>query len=107
MDFTEATKSGKVAGAISLDFILGANFSKGIGAPKNTPAEIIDRLNKEINAGLADPKIQIIAEEAEKGGKIIRAANGFTVEQVCALRGWRARRPNVSSLAGAPSRSRA
>src|SRR6185369_8424885 len=30
----------------------------GIGAPKNTPAEIIDKLNKEINAGLADPKIK-------------------------------------------------
>jgi tripartite-type tricarboxylate transporter receptor subunit TctC len=30
----------------------------GLGAPKNTPAEIIDKLNKEINAGLADPKIR-------------------------------------------------
>ena len=30
----------------------------GIGAPKNTPAEIVERLNKEINAGLADPKIK-------------------------------------------------
>ena len=29
----------------------------GIGAPRNTPAEIIDRLNKEINAALADPKM--------------------------------------------------
>src|SRR5690349_14718535 len=28
----------------------------GIGAPKNTPADIIDKLNREINAGLADPK---------------------------------------------------
>ena len=28
----------------------------GVGAPKNTPTEIIDKLNKEINAGLADPR---------------------------------------------------
>jgi tripartite-type tricarboxylate transporter receptor subunit TctC len=30
----------------------------GIGAPKNTPAEIVERLNKEINAGLADPNLK-------------------------------------------------
>ena len=30
----------------------------GVGAPKNTPAEIVDKLNKEINAGLADPKMK-------------------------------------------------
>ena len=67
----------------------------GIGAPRNTPAEIIDKLNKEINAGLADPKIKarladlggtvlsfspadfgkFIADETEKWGKVIRAAN--------------------------------
>ena len=67
----------------------------GIGAPKNTPTEIVDRLNKEINAGLADPKInerladlggtplvgspadfgKLIADETEKCAKVIRAAN--------------------------------
>ena len=67
----------------------------GIGAPKNTPAEIVEKLNKEINAGLADPKIKarlaelggdvlalspadfgkLIAEETEKWAKVIRAAN--------------------------------
>jgi tripartite-type tricarboxylate transporter receptor subunit TctC len=67
----------------------------GIAAPGNTPAEIIDKLNKEINAGLADPKIKarfaalgstvlpgspgdfgkLIAEETEKWAKVIRAAN--------------------------------
>jgi Tripartite tricarboxylate transporter family receptor len=67
----------------------------GIGAPKNTPAEIIDTLNKEINAALADPNMKarladlggtalalspadfgkFIAEEIEKWGKVIRAAN--------------------------------
>jgi hypothetical protein len=31
----------------------------GLGAPKNTPAEVIDKLNKEIDAGLADPKIKV------------------------------------------------
>src|SRR5256886_12902903 len=42
------------------DFVPGYEASSwyGIGAPRNTPAEIIDRLNKEINAGLAEPKIQ-------------------------------------------------
>ena len=67
----------------------------GIGAPKNTPYEIIDKLNKEINAGLADPKLKaqladlggiilrgspgdfrtLIAEETEKWAKVIHAAN--------------------------------
>jgi len=41
------------------DFLPGYETSawQGVGAPKNTPVEIIDRLNKEINTGLADPKI--------------------------------------------------
>jgi tripartite-type tricarboxylate transporter receptor subunit TctC len=67
----------------------------GVGAPRNTPPEIIDKLNKEINAGLADPKLKariedlgytpfasssrdfgrVIADDAEKWGKVIRAAN--------------------------------
>jgi len=67
----------------------------GVGAPKATPAEIIDKLNKEINAGLADPKIKarlanlggdvlalspadfskLIADETEKWGKLIRTLN--------------------------------
>jgi tripartite-type tricarboxylate transporter receptor subunit TctC len=67
----------------------------GLGAPKNTPVEVIDKLNKEIDAGLTDPKIKarlgdldgtvlggspadfgkLIAEETEKWGKVIRAAN--------------------------------
>ncbi len=67
----------------------------GICAPKNTPVEIVDRLNKEINAALADPKMKaqfaalgaermpmtptdfgkFIAEETEKWGKVIREAN--------------------------------
>ena len=42
------------------EFVPGYEASAwyGIGAPKNTPAEIVDKLNKEINAGLADPKIR-------------------------------------------------
>jgi tripartite-type tricarboxylate transporter receptor subunit TctC len=68
---------------------------KGIGAPKNTPPEIIDMLNEEINAALADPKFnarlvdlggvpmsmtaaefgKFVGAETEKWGKIIRAAN--------------------------------
>jgi tripartite-type tricarboxylate transporter receptor subunit TctC len=40
----------------------------GVGAPKNTPSEIIDKLNKEINAGLADPKLK--ARIADLGGMV-------------------------------------
>ncbi len=41
----------------------------GVGAPKATPAEIVEKLNKEINAGLADPKIK--ARFAELGGDVL------------------------------------
>ena len=53
------------------DFLPGyeASLMDGLGAPKNTPAEIIDRLNKEINAGLADPKIK--ARFADLGATVI------------------------------------
>jgi tripartite-type tricarboxylate transporter receptor subunit TctC len=67
----------------------------GVGAPRNTPAEVIDELNKEINAALADPKMttrfadlgaavvtgsptdlaKLIAGETEKWGKVIREAH--------------------------------
>jgi tripartite-type tricarboxylate transporter receptor subunit TctC len=67
----------------------------GVGVPKNTPTEIIEKLNKEINSILADPKMQarladlggtslalstadfgkLIADDTEKWGKVIRAAN--------------------------------
>jgi tripartite-type tricarboxylate transporter receptor subunit TctC len=67
----------------------------GIGAPRDTPAEIVDKLNKEINAGLADPALKarigdlggtpltmssaefekLIAADTEKWGKVVRAAN--------------------------------
>jgi tripartite-type tricarboxylate transporter receptor subunit TctC len=50
------------------DFLPGYEASgiNGLGAPKNTPADIIETLNKEVNAGLADPKIK--ARLAELGG---------------------------------------
>ena len=79
------------------DFVPGDQASQwyGIGAPRNTPLEIVDRLNKEINAGLVDPKLKerlaavggtplvgspadfgkLIADEVEKWGKVARAAN--------------------------------
>ena len=41
----------------------------GLGAPKNTPAEVVDKLNREINAALADPKIK--ARLAEIGGTVL------------------------------------
>jgi len=49
------------------EFLPGYEASawQGVGVPKDTPAEIIDRLNKEINAGLADPKLK--AKLAEQG----------------------------------------
>jgi tripartite-type tricarboxylate transporter receptor subunit TctC len=79
------------------EFVPGYEASSwyGVGAPKATPAEIVDKLNKEINAGLADPKIEarlanlggdvlalspadfskLIADETEKWGKLIRTLN--------------------------------
>ena len=79
------------------DFVPGYESAdwKGIGAPRNTPFEIIDKLNKEIAGALADPKInarlaelgstplslsradfgKLVAYETEKWGKVIRAAN--------------------------------
>jgi tripartite-type tricarboxylate transporter receptor subunit TctC len=53
------------------DFVPGyeATTWNGIGAPRNTPVEIIDRLNKAINAGLADPKIK--ARIAELGSVVL------------------------------------
>ena len=58
---TTATRSEALPDVPTVgDFVPGYEASTwyGIGAPKNTPAEIIDKLNKEINAGLADPKIR-------------------------------------------------
>ena len=79
------------------EFVRGYEASGwyGIGAPKNTPTEIIDRLNKEINAALADPKMKarladlgavpmsmtpaefgkFIADETEKWAKVVQTAN--------------------------------
>ena len=79
------------------DFLPGYEASgwQGLTAPKNTPPEIIDKLNKEVNAALADPKIKVrlmdlggtvlagsptdfgrlIANETEKWAKVIRAVN--------------------------------
>jgi tripartite-type tricarboxylate transporter receptor subunit TctC len=78
------------------EFVPGYEFSfwTGIGAPRNTPAEIVDKLNAEINAALADPKMKarlaewgatalpgspadfgkLIAEETEKWGKVVKFA---------------------------------
>jgi tripartite-type tricarboxylate transporter receptor subunit TctC len=79
------------------EFVPGYEASSwyGVGAPKATPAEIVDKLNKEINAGLADPKMKarladlgnaplalspadfgkLIADETEKWGNVTRALN--------------------------------
>jgi len=79
------------------EFVPGYEISAwyGVGAPKGTPAEVIDKLNREINEILADPKAKarladlggtalvgspadfgkFIADETEKWGKVVRAAN--------------------------------
>jgi tripartite-type tricarboxylate transporter receptor subunit TctC len=41
----------------------------GVGVPRNTPVEIVEKLNKEINAGLADPKLK--AQLADLGGTML------------------------------------
>jgi tripartite-type tricarboxylate transporter receptor subunit TctC len=53
------------------DFVPGYEASgfAGIGAPRDTPAEIIDMLNKELNAGLADSKIK--TRIVELGGTVL------------------------------------
>jgi tripartite-type tricarboxylate transporter receptor subunit TctC len=78
------------------DFVPGFEASGwfGVGAPKNTPAEIVARLNMEINAGLADPRVKgrladlgsvafvnspadfvrFISDETEKWAKVIKFA---------------------------------
>src|SRR5207237_56527 len=79
------------------EFVPGYEASNwyGVGVPRNTPADIVEKLNKEINAAFADPKMKarladlggtplagspsdfgrLIASETEKWGKVIRAAN--------------------------------
>jgi tripartite-type tricarboxylate transporter receptor subunit TctC len=53
------------------DFLMSFETSAwfGLGAPRNTPDEIVDRLNKEVNAGLADPKLK--ARFADLGSTVI------------------------------------
>jgi tripartite-type tricarboxylate transporter receptor subunit TctC len=46
-----------------------ASLVYGVGAPRNTPAEIIEKLNNEINAALADPKIK--ARLADMDGMVL------------------------------------
>ena len=95
---TTATRSDALPDLPTIsDFVPGYETSSwsGIGAPKNTPVEIVDKLNKEINAALADPKVKarladlgsvpmplssadfgnLISESVEKWGKVIRTAN--------------------------------
>jgi tripartite-type tricarboxylate transporter receptor subunit TctC len=95
---TTATRSEVLPDVATIgEFVPGYEASNwfGVGAPKNTPSQIIDKLNEEINAGLADPKIKsqlaslggtvlggsaadfgkLIADDTEKWGKVIRAAN--------------------------------
>jgi tripartite-type tricarboxylate transporter receptor subunit TctC len=92
---TTATRSDALPNVPTVgEFVPGYEASGwfGIGAPKNTPSEIIDKLNKEINAGLADPKIKarlvdlggmvlsgspadfvkLIADDTEKWGKVVK-----------------------------------
>jgi tripartite-type tricarboxylate transporter receptor subunit TctC len=95
---TTATRSDALPDIPTVgEFVPGYEASGwfGVGAPKNTPAAIIDKLNKEVNAALADPKMKVrladlggmvfpgspaefgklIADATEKWGKVIRAAN--------------------------------
>ncbi|MGB6940132.1 MAG: tripartite tricarboxylate transporter substrate-binding protein [Xanthobacteraceae bacterium] len=58
---TSATRSAALPDVPTVsEFVPGYEATAwfGIGAPKNTPVEIIDKLNREVSAGLADPKIQ-------------------------------------------------
>jgi len=95
---TTATRSAALPDLPTVgEFVSGYEASgwNGICAPKNTPSEILEKLNRSINASLADPKVKarladlgattlggssgdfgkLIAEETEKWGKVIRAGN--------------------------------
>jgi len=95
---TSAARSGALPDVpAASEFVPGCEASgwNGICAPRNTPAEIIEKLNKVVNASLADPQLKarladlgattlagssadfgkLIAEETEKWGKVIRAGN--------------------------------
>jgi tripartite-type tricarboxylate transporter receptor subunit TctC/DNA-binding MarR family transcriptional regulator len=92
---TTATRSETLPGIPTMgEFVPGFEASQwyGVGAPKNTPPQIIDKLNEEINAGFGDPKMKtrladlggtvlagspadfgkLIAEETEKWGKVVK-----------------------------------
>ena len=95
---TTTTRSGALPDLPSVgDFVPGyeVNTWFGVGAPRGTPADIVDKLNEEINAALADPQMKarlaelggtvlagtpadfekLIADETEKWARVIRAAN--------------------------------
>jgi tripartite-type tricarboxylate transporter receptor subunit TctC len=95
---TAATRSDALPDIPTVaEFVPGYEVSSwfGVGAPKATPAGIVEKLNKEINAGLADPKIKarladlggaplvgssadfgkLIADETEKWAKVVKFAN--------------------------------
>ena len=95
---TSATRSDALPDIPALaEFVPGYEASQwyGVGAPKDTPAELVETLNKAVNAVAADPAIRarlaglgidptpmtssafgtFIADETEKWGKVIRAAN--------------------------------
>jgi tripartite-type tricarboxylate transporter receptor subunit TctC len=94
---TTATRSDALPDLPTVgEFVQGYETSGwyGVGAPKNTPAEIVEKLNKEINAGLAAPKMKarladlggtvlpgspaefrkLIADDTEKWGKVVKFA---------------------------------
>jgi tripartite-type tricarboxylate transporter receptor subunit TctC len=94
---TSTTRSDKLPNVPALHELLPgfeASAWSGVGAPKNTPADIIEKLNREINAALADPQIKsriedlgssvapgspgefgkFIADETEKWAKVIKSA---------------------------------
>jgi tripartite-type tricarboxylate transporter receptor subunit TctC len=93
---TSATRSGALPNIPTVgDFLPGYEATQwfGIGAPKDTPTEVIEKLNGEINAALADPRIKarfadlgsnvfptspaefgkFIADETEKWGKVVKS----------------------------------
>ena len=98
MAVTPATRSPVLPDVPTVgEFLAGYEASVwfGVGAPKATSAEIVDKLNKEINAGLADPRLKarlgelggtalalsptdfgkLFAEDSDKWGKVVRATD--------------------------------
>ena len=89
------------------EFVPGYEASSvyGLGAPKNTPTEIVDKLNREINAALADPKLK--AQLADVGGDVLALSSRGAVQNCLLKNLMQTPQANVEKLGRFDDRVRA